>query len=505
MSYDTDRSTPPPQIPNPNRRRSTMDISSMLADSADSPAAPNMNGEGWAERTAIEEREAEVDDDVGLDERMEAVDAMADGEKVEDLVGGEESAVVLHDDANVVDYRNAPLRVAPDTTNTDIKIEEGLVVRDTVESSGRDERPTRQMNAPAHPVNAGQATAGGEQRKSSISDSTPPPAKRKRSDSSVAHTPSRQTTVHPPTTTTSSPPKRRLEPTITNQPVINPITEAVCNFFYTAIHAAPPHLQPPPGATIEIEAKLGKLIDFDTGQRVYLPVLTDVVIDEFGRNEKKWFRFEADMTQRQHRDYNEFLNKQVQESHLSRSTPRAQIEYKHLRQIDKFYPATSSSSSGKLNRTRVSVDKKTGEVLEVIVKEKIADLHVYSPTSIFDWRLTINYEHRVPPPPPHLAPTAQRDKDRMQYTHQHIQVDLTQVDRKTHELEVELSDIVKLRDLMRRVSQGQGPEGGDGVTFEGFVQVFVDNVRMLARQGREDLGSAHGQGHGAGRVEDAGW
>ncbi|ODQ51285.1 mRNA triphosphatase CET1, partial [Saitoella complicata NRRL Y-17804] len=275
---------------------------------------------------------------------------------------------------------------------------------------------------------------------------------------------------------TSSPSTRRLEPTINNQPVINPITEAVCNFFYTTIHAAPPHLQPPPGATIEIEAKLGRLIDIDTKQRVYLPVLSDVVIDEFGRNEKKWFRFEADMTQRQHRDYNEFLNKQVQESHLSRAH-RAQIEYKHLRQIDKFYPATSGP-----NRTRVSVDKKTGEVLEVIAKEKIADLHVYSPTSIFDWRLTINYEHRASPPPPHLSPTTQRDKDRMQYTHQHIQVDLTQVDRKTHELEVELSDIPKLRDLMRRVSQGKGPEGGDGVTFDGFVQVFVDNVRMLARQ-----------------------
>lgn len=86
-------------------------------------------------------------------------------------------------------------------------------------------------------------------------------------------------------------------------------------------------------------------------------------------------------------------------------------------------------------------DLRTDEVKDVIEKVRVADLAIYSPKRLFDWRISINME--IPrmfrflditilttfleTVLPNQPMTYSRKKDRLSYTQQEMQVDLTQV------------------------------------------------------------------------------
>jgi len=157
--------------------------------------------------------------------------------------------------------------------------------------------------------------------------------------------------------------------------------------------------------------------------------------------------------QAQHKAYNEFLNEMVKQAHQDnkdRVQPRVPINYKHRREIDKFFelppqirdqtlpPCVSSpiANRGHTAKVRVTYDQRTNEVLAKIVKVRIADINIHLPNCPLDCRVSINLEMDWPgeiddleqiaaastrPTPPN------RNKDRLSYNQSHYQIDLTQV------------------------------------------------------------------------------
>ena len=172
--------------------------------------------------------------------------------------------------------------------------------------------------------------------------------------------------------------------------------------------------------------------------------------------------------------------------------PRIPLDYRHTKQIDSLYQMANERDSRNAQKIRVTRDAQ-GNILSTIIKENLAHLNIHSPKTPFDWRVSINNERKVESQlPPGFELRSERKKDRMTYLHQHIQVDLTQVinvhliriqlmkpaeKEKSHELEVELRDIDKLK------MEAENAKMGKESKYEELIRVFVDNVRLLARSG----------------------
>ncbi|KAK2738444.1 mRNA-capping enzyme subunit beta [Myotisia sp. PD_48] len=247
------------------------------------------------------------------------------------------------------------------------------------------------------------------------------------------------------------------------------------------------------GAIIEVEAKLGRLIDKNRRERIRLPVLTECVISKEDPSLK--LQFESSMSLAQHKSLNEFLNEAVKKS-LMPGANRIPLAYAHKRELDTFYEISASALPPVVQhhlhhhhkpKVRVTTDAQTGAVLARIVKCRIADLDVHSPRTFLDWRISVNLEMNYEGDVSQLQQVsdsrrgADRNKDRMSYRHLAYQIDLTQVGSSDntsnfdHELEIEISAAE-----IRR--QGEMALSGDAShRYEDLIKGFVDNVRVLAR------------------------
>ena len=124
--------------------------------------------------------------------------------------------------------------------------------------------------------------------------------------------------------------------------------------------------------------------------------------------------------------------------------------YKHTRETDTFYELTQAgalalppSITSGLNvnprhanksKVRITTDQKTGKVLAKIIKVRVCDIDIYSPRTVFDWRVSVNVEMDykgettdLVEPQTRDGKQADRNKDRMSYKHLAYQIDLTQV------------------------------------------------------------------------------
>lgn len=140
---------------------------------------------------------------------------------------------------------------------------------------------------------------------------------------------------------------------------------------------------------------------------------------------------------------NNFLNEAVKASMPHVNPGRIPLSYAHKKERDIFYEVSPSELPPiirhNLNprhkpKVRVTVDQRTGEILAKIVKCRVADLDVYSPSTCVDWRVSVNLEINYEGDVTHLPVVetthgrgGERNKDRMSYRHLAYQVDLTQV------------------------------------------------------------------------------
>ncbi|KAE8152607.1 CYTH-like domain-containing protein [Aspergillus avenaceus] len=294
------------------------------------------------------------------------------------------------------------------------------------------------------------------------------------------------------------------EPSISGKIPYEEVTNMVCDFLFQNVVVRNDAAAVPAGTTavgqgaiIEVEAKLGQLVDQDRGERLRLPVLTETIVNK--ENSRVRTAFESTMTLAQHRVMNKFLNDAVKASMPHTNPGRIQLSYAHKKERDMFYEVSPSDLPQVIRqnlnprhkpKVRVTVDQRTGEVLAKIVKCRIADMDVYSPRTCVDWRISINLEMNYEGDVSHLTMVepgrgrgGERNKDRMSYRHLAYQIDLTQVARSEpsskgdfeHELEVEISAAEIRRQGQLAINEDPNNQ------YEELVKGFVDNIRLLAR------------------------
>lgn len=256
------------------------------------------------------------------------------------------------------------------------------------------------------------------------------------------------------------------EPSIVNVFPYEELTRVVSNFLFNEVVRRDDVGM---GAVLEIEAKLGQLIDKTTNDRLRLPVISECVLSP--DDTKLKIAFKSSMTevryipinirlmansivQAQHRSLNVFLNNALLSSQTSKAQPgsaqpadppRIPMSYVHTFESDSFYevpqsgihslPASiTAQPNSRKAKIRVTIDKKTGKEIARIIKVRVADLDVYSPCTAFDWRVSVNIEMNVDgelrarlEPSSMDAKRPERNKDRMSYKHLAYQIDLTQV------------------------------------------------------------------------------
>ncbi|CBF85389.1 hypothetical protein AN1697.2 [Aspergillus nidulans FGSC A4] len=334
----------------------------------------------------------------------------------------------------------------------------------------------------------------------------PPATKIKREGSVVVGPPALQQSQPSRPSQSAEPPEMKSlgpwEPSITGLEPFEEITKTICDFLFQHVVLRNDAIAGPPGATaqgqgaiVEVEAKLGHIIDLDRGERLRLPIMTESIITR----ERIRTSFESNMTLAQHRAMNNFLNEAVKNSMPQANPKRIPLSYAHKKERDSFYEVSPAELPPVIRqnlnprhkpKVRVTVDQRTGEVLAKIVKCRVADLDIHSPLTAVDWRVSVNLEMNYDGDISHLTPAdtgrgraSDRNKDRMSYRHLAYQVDLTQVARSEpsakgefeHELEVEVSAAE-----IRR--QGQLAIAGDpNNQYQDLVKGLVDNVRILAR------------------------
>ena len=265
--------------------------------------------------------------------------------------------------------------------------------------------------------------------------------------------------------------------------------------------------------TVEIEGKIGWLIDNNTDERLKLPVMTMCVMQP-DQGHRYSFRSEMKLvspihmliaiyhktnsSQDEHKHLNEYLNAAIQ---TSLKPGRIPMTYKHLYETDTFHHLSPTALSllppslqtrtpaRRENRLRITTDTRTHAITARIIKHKLADLHIYNPGA-YDSRISINLEINLNRPD--ISPASliaaddaargnevPRVKDRLSYQHLAYSIDLTKVEMAglppRFELEQEV-DSALLRRQMGLAKRGEPNAFGD------VVSGFLDNLVFLMRE-----------------------
>lgn len=315
-------------------------------------------------------------------------------------------------------------------------------------------------------------------------------------------TPAAQHNSHPPQHPHAPPQPQGqtepgFEPSLDNVEPYNDMERQVCDFLFQ--HIIAPDLRFNSNTKIEIEAKLGSIKDWERpGERLRLPILTDVVLDPQVRRAQ----FESSMKTDQHARLNKYLNSVTQQSQRPGRVP---IQYKHTRETDYFYDIPQGAlhlidpvvlefhnrtGARGAPRLRVTRDNASEAITAVIIKTRVANIEIRCPNDDFDFRVSISLETQWQGDnwqsfPEHLDQGVRttRSKDRLSYRHQGFLVDLTQVTpfarqgekaEKVHELEIEM-------DTDRLIGEGYRNARGEVNEYEKLVHVFLNNVKVVNR------------------------
>ncbi|KAG9315747.1 CYTH-like domain-containing protein [Chiua virens] len=320
-----------------------------------------------------------------------------------------------------------------------------------------------------------------------------PPQKRPRPSGSPRTSGSASTNVKhnsiPPTTSSTSTPPIMNNPNLPPLSVsilgVEPLDEfikEIADFVHHMVTTRPTNVGT--DAKVEVEAKLGILKDRTTGKRITLPVLVETILHPEAALD---LRFESNMSAVQHKHFNTLLN-ELQRNSSEPSHPASPLEYKHFKLVDSFYPSGDARDREKIRVTR---EEQTGNVVEITKKKRLGDLNVYCPKRSADWRVSVSLE--IPVSHPVGTPTLTRRKDRICYSHEEFNIDLTQVVSNAgpnsppeilHELEVEIARPALLLSTACKRVDPNVPEH-ERNAFDELIRSFVNNARILVKNASE--------------------
>ncbi|KAH8598088.1 CYTH-like domain-containing protein [Bisporella sp. PMI_857] len=261
------------------------------------------------------------------------------------------------------------------------------------------------------------------------------------------------------------------------------------------------------GVELEIEAKLGEVIDVNTNLRYELPTATECLL-----REKVRVGFKSSMEPIHHRRLNDYLNEQVKFTHpmnpAAQKENRVELKHSHSKQVDKSYdlpPTTYNILPPSLvhyarhAKLRITYDKATNAVVATIIKGRIADLHICNPQSALDCRISISFEMKYEGDISQIvaakANTGQpdRDKDRHSYALPHYQVDQTVATKvingqPVHDIEGGSFEVeIELLTAAIKENGTRAKEGQPNIYVE-LVEGLLDNYRLLARAAGAPMG-----------------
>jgi hypothetical protein len=209
---------------------------------------------------------------------------------------------------------------------------------------------------------------------------------------------------------------------------------------------------------IEIEGRIGKLLDKSSDNRWKFPIASDTLLS----SKSEQFKFEPRLSVGVFEQLNILLNEKV------RAAPN-EITYKRTREIDRFYRNRESGV-----KTRVTLDPETMQPLRAIIKEKKKSFDFMCPIVQLDYRITISLEIIVNSKAEEWGtPLDERVKDRMSYEFGMWKIDIT---------------VVKTFDLDEfEVRKNEKPEEAYEVEMEVNPDVLFAEKAKLARGGSFDM------------------
>lgn len=200
-----------------------------------------------------------------------------------------------------------------------------------------------------------------------------------------------------------------------------------------------------------------------------------------------------------HKGLNDFLNHAIawNRQSIAKGDRLYPIEYAHPIEWDEYSELTAEGRAAVQHlagwgnskhrvKVRRTFDKKTGDMKAQIIKTRVADLEVFNPNDLFDYRISISLETPWNGPDSHLMTNTElgsdRLKDRLSYKHRDYQIDLTQIShgdthktgKHDHEVEIEINN----ESFLTALNNARGPNATD--QYEKCLGSFVDNIRILA-------------------------
>lgn len=237
---------------------------------------------------------------------------------------------------------------------------------------------------------------------------------------------------------------------------------------------------------VEVELKFGNIWDKVKDCRIQLPVNTECIVATDYVNQECFFK--SGITLENYNNTKNYMTKIIQEAAEQQKQGRGHASNKFV--VENSHVLDLIASDARRNDKpisgRVSLDVKTKRKTNSISKQRISDLFLHFPNTLFDLRLSMSLEL-----PNELNDAAfevfkkrvstEREKERTSYIHQATatRIDLTKIKEKNnrvpkYELELEINTPSLLRS-MRNVAD-------DPLYYIDLVQAFLDNGRIITRQ-----------------------
>ncbi|KAI5950745.1 hypothetical protein KGF54_003819 [Candida jiufengensis] len=247
---------------------------------------------------------------------------------------------------------------------------------------------------------------------------------------------------------------------------------------------------------VELELKFGKIIDKRTGNRVNANVITECIYTDQSN-----IKFDMEVEEIAFKDIRKLFDEleKIHQEELKRNGNQEHLKKKfnmlESDKTDSFYQIGQKGEH--LRRIRISKDNLLDPPRYIAIqKERIGDLYIHNPQSMYDLRLSLSLE--IPVPEGNIEsirtknqPQLSREKKRTSFTHPSTitQFDLTKVMipkefknksgkkiinyETKYEVEMEADTLELFQSIDKIIS------GTDTFRLEELVEVFLNNARII--------------------------